>query len=86
MTDTQNIAGNMGEGSNAPGNPGGRKRPYGVVALVVIVAAVAAVAYYKNHRGLKGMNAQDLRVERVTRNGKAGTVARMSCGIAGNRA
>lgn len=75
MTDTQNIAGNMGEGSNAPGNPGGRKRPYGVVALVVIVAAVAAVAYYKNHCGLKGMNAQDLRVERVTRNGKAGTVA-----------
>src|SRR5438128_7456926 len=65
----------MGEDSNSPGSPGGRKRPYGVVALVVIVAAVAALAYYKNHRGLKGVNAQDLRVERVTRNGKAATAA-----------
>ena len=65
----------MGEDSNSPGSPGGRKRPYGVVALVAIVAVVAAVAYYKNHRGLKGVNAQDLRVERVTRNGKAATVA-----------
>ena len=65
----------MSADSNAPGNPGGRKRPYGVVVLVVIMATVAAVAYYKNHRGLKGVNAQDLRVERVTRNGKAATAA-----------
>ena len=54
---------------------GGNKGRFGAVAVVVLLAAVAGVAYYVKRHPAKGLNAQDFRVERLTRSGKAATVA-----------
>src|SRR5215831_13532059 len=53
----------------------GNKGLFAGFLMVVVVAAVAGVAYYVKQRTPKGLNAQDLRVERLTWNGKAATVA-----------
>jgi TolB protein len=66
----------MGDSFGAAPNANGGKGSYRVLLLaVLLVAGAAAVAYYKSHGASKGLSVQDLRVERVTRNGKAATVA-----------
>jgi Tol biopolymer transport system component len=61
--------------SNEPQNSGSGQR--GTIAMVAMVAIVAIVgiAYFKHHREPRGFNLSDMRVERMTRNGKAATVA-----------
>src|SRR5262249_25980661 len=69
-------SGKMDESSNAPPRSGGKWGSYRVLILaIIVVAAMAGVAYYKSLGALRGMSVQDLRVERVTQNGKAATVA-----------
>ena len=76
VAETQRIDETIGGPSGAPESTSGPKKgPYGAMALVVLVAAVAGIAYYTKNRPPKGLNVQDLRVERLTRNGKAATVA-----------
>lgn len=66
----------MDESSNAPSRSSGSKGSYRILILaVIIVTAMAGVAYYKSLGALRGLSVQDLRVERVTQNGKAATVA-----------
>ena len=66
----------MDESSNAPSRSGGSGGSYRVLLLaILVVAAMAGVAYYKSLGALRGLSFQDLRVERVTQNGKAATVA-----------
>ena len=76
VAETQRIDEKLGDLSGAPERMhGAKKGTYGAVALVVLIAAVAGVAYYTRIRAPRGLTAPDLRVERVTRNGKAATVA-----------
>jgi Tol biopolymer transport system component len=61
--------------SNEPKKSGsGQRGPMTVVAVVAIVALVG-IAYFKHHRAPEGFNLSEMRVERMTRNGKAATVA-----------
>ena len=62
--------------SNEPQNSGnGQKGLIAVVAAVAIVAIVAGVTRLKHKDVTKGFSVSDMRVERMTRNGKAATVA-----------
>lgn len=66
----------MDELSNAPPRASGSKGSYRILILaIVVVVAMAGVAYYKSLGALRGLSVLDLRVERVTQNGKAATVA-----------
>ena len=62
--------------SNEPQNSGnGQKGLIVAVAAVAIVAVVAGVTHLKRTEVPKGFRVSDMRVERMTRNGKAATVA-----------
>src|SRR5260221_13480062 len=62
--------------SNEPQNSGkGQKGLIAVVAVVAIVAIVAGVIHLKRNDVPKSFSVRDMRVERMTRNGKAATVA-----------
>src|SRR5882762_3949219 len=62
--------------SNEPQSAGnGQKGLIAMVAAVAIVAFVAGVTYLKRHRTPKGFSVNEMHVERMTRNGKAATVA-----------
>jgi Tol biopolymer transport system component len=62
--------------SNEPQRSGNSQRGLiAVVAVIAIIAIVAGFTYLKRHSTPKGFNVSEMRVERMTRNGKAATVA-----------
>jgi len=67
-----NSAGSSGERSTK--NPGANRYVLAAV-LGVLGVAIGAAAYYKTHSATRGFSLQDARAERITRNGKAATVA-----------
>jgi len=76
VTDTQESGEKMEGSSNEPQSAGsGQKGLIAMVAVVAIVAIVAGATYLKRHRTPKGFSVNEMRVERMTRNGKAATVA-----------
>ena len=76
MTETSSNDGNNAGSTNAPDvRSAGAKKHLLAGVLVLLGVVIAAVAYNRLHLAGAGFSLQEMRAERITRNGKAATVA-----------